>query len=257
MQRLTISVVIPAFNEEQTIQRVLRDVFSLDRIPDRVVVVDNASDDQTAALAKEAGAIVVAESQRGYGAACLKGLEYLNQTGQMSAESVVVFLDADYSDFPEDMLSLVQPIIDGRAEFVVGSRLQDHEARKAVPPVSRFGNSFACWWIRLLYGVRYTDMGPFRAITWGALQKLEMKDRTWGWTLEMQLKACEYRLRALEIPVRYRARGGGKSKISQSFSGAIRASIKILWVLGKHVLERATSLPKALLRTRLLRFNSQ
>ncbi len=147
-----------------------------------------------------------------------------------------MFIDADYSDYPEEMGKILAPIINGTAEFVIGSRLSDPISAKAVPIVARCGNTFATYVIKQLYGMEFSDMGPFRAISWNALQQLQMQDRTWGWTLEMQIKAARMKLPSAEVSVRYRSRHSGKSKISQSFIGALRAGTKILFVLAKYSL---------------------
>jgi len=236
-----IFVIIPAYNEEESVGRVLEALQALPLQFGAIVVADNGSTDRTAVVANEHGALVLSEPQRGYGAACLRGISYLTAESRLQAasEDMIVFLDADYSDFPEDLPAILQPILSGEVDFVVGSRLITMEARAAVPIVARWGNAFATWIMRLLYKGSFTDLGPFRAITVGALQRLEMQDRTWGWTLEMQLKACERRVRYTEVAVRYRKRKEGKSKISGSVSGVLRASAKILWVLGKFTLTSA------------------
>jgi len=228
-----IHFVMPAFNEEQGILQVLRDLNSLDLEIYNIIVVDNASTDATAANAKSEGGLVLYEAKRGYGSACLKGLQYLreNLTEEQKQKSIVVFLDADYSDYPEDVFSLIDPIKNGTHDFVLGSRLRTESSTQAVPTVARFGNIFASKVMHFLYGVTYTDMGPFRAAHWPALEHLQMQDKTWGWTLEMQMKAAQAGLRIKEVGVRYRERAYGKSKISQSLVGATRAATKILWVM--------------------------
>ena len=233
-----IFLVIPAYNEEECLPLVLQAIDDLDIPLEEVVLVDNASTDTTPQIAREYGATVVSELQRGYGAACLRGLEYIRANKTPEPNDIVVFLDADYSDYPEDINRLLDKLYSQEAEFVVGSRLSDTTSRGAVPPVARFGNTFAMTILYLMYRKRYTDMGPFRAIRWSALESLEMCDRTWGWTLEMQLKAAKLGVASTEVPVRYRSRYSGKSKISQSIPGALRAGTKILWVLGRHVLWR-------------------
>jgi glycosyltransferase involved in cell wall biosynthesis len=236
MIRQKIYVIIPAFNEESCLPLVLAALPQSGYSFERVIVADNASDDSTAELAVSAGATVVYEENRGYGSACLKGIEYLRENEAISDTDIVVFIDGDFSDYPEDMPTILEPLIKGGADFVVGSRLALVEHRNAVPPVARIGNAFAMLVLRLRHGVRFSDMGPFRAITWEALEWIGMRDKTWGWTLEMQWKAARDGLRCLEVPVRYRERHSGKSKISQSFSGAIKAGSKILWVLGLFLL---------------------
>lgn len=224
-----IGVVIPARNEEGAIGLVLAD---LPDWVDTVVVADNGSNDRTAAVARAAGAIVVHEPQPGYGAACLAGIAALPRV------DIVVFADGDRSDYVEDMAAIVDPILidpklAGAADLVIGSRaLGGREAGSmTVPQV--FGNWLATRLIRLIWGVRYTDLGPFRAISRPALDRLGMADRTFGWTVEMQLKAIEKGLRVLEVPVRYRARIG-VSKISGTVKGTILAGTKILSLIGRH-----------------------
>jgi glycosyltransferase involved in cell wall biosynthesis len=224
-----IGVVIPARNEEGPIGLVLAD---LPDWVDAVVVADNGSNDRTAAVARAAGAIVVYEPQPGYGAACLAGIAALPRV------DIVVFADGDRSDYVEDMAAIVDPILidpklAGAADLVIGSRaLGGREAGSmTVPQV--FGNWLATRLIRLIWGVRYTDLGPFRAISRPALDRLGMADRTFGWTVEMQLKAIEKGLRVLEVPVRYRARIG-VSKISGTVKGTILAGTKILSLIGRH-----------------------
>lgn len=233
-----VHVVIPAFNEAESIALVLRGLKSQPQEIERIIVVDNASTDSTAIIARQLGALVVEEKQRGYGAACLRGLSELSSRliPHPRCLDIVVFIDADYSDYPEELGRIIAPIVNAEAEFVVGSRLQDPVSAKAVPVIARFGNTFATWVIRKLYGMKFSDMGPFRAISWEALEALGMKDRTWGWTLEMQIKAARMKLPSSEVSVRYRSRHSGKSKISQSFIGALRAGSKILWVLAKYSL---------------------
>jgi len=232
-----VTVVIPAFNEEQSLPFVLRDLPSLGR----VLVVNNGSTDRTEEVAILHGAEVVRESKRGYGAACLRGLAAIEESIQRGASPpvVVVFLDADYSDHPELLPDLVLPIFDNRADFVLGSRLLGEREPGAMPPQSVYGNRLACFLMRCLWGVRYTDLGPFRAISYGALQQLAMEDCNFGWTIEMQIKAAQAGLRFLEIPVPYRRRIG-TSKISGTLSGTIRAGYKILFTIAKYAWKTGT-----------------
>ena len=191
-----------------------------------VIVVDNGSTDQTTEVAQNHGATVLQEPQKGYGYACLKGLEYL----EGNPPEVVVFLDGDYSDYPEDLPSLVAPIASGEAHFVVGARRASHRATGSLTPQQIFGNALACWLMKHLYGGRFTDLGPFRAIRWDSLQFLKMEDKTYGWTVEMQLKILRYKIPYQEVPVRYRQRIG-VSKVSGTLKGSIFAGVKILgWV---------------------------
>lgn len=223
---LRVAVVIPALNEERAIGRVIAD------IPEwvsRVVVADNGSTDRTAEVSREAGAVVVAEPQRGYGAACLAAL---TQTGDAE---VIVFLDGDYSDFPGEMDRLVDPIAGGTADMVIGSRVRGELEAGALTPQQRFGNWLATRLILLIWGVRYTDLGPFRAIRSSSLRQLAMADRTYGWTVEMQIKAAILKLRATEVPVSYRRRIG-VSKISGTIKGTVMAGWIILSMIARFAL---------------------
>lgn len=222
-----IAVVIPALNEEQAIGRV---VAAIPAWVDDIVVADNGSTDLTAQVARAGGARVVREPCRGYGAACLAGLAALRDP------DVVVFLDGDFSDLPEEMPVLVDPILAGRADMVIGSRVLGRREVGALTPQARFGNWLSCHLIRLFWKTRYTDLGPFRAIRWQELQKLHMRDRNYGWTVEMQIKAARQGLRVLEVPVSYRNRIG-RSKVSRTIKGSICAGAKILWMIFHALLE--------------------
>ncbi len=222
---LVVDVVIPARNEERSLPLVLA---AVPRPPvRRVVVCDNASRDDTAGAARAGGAEVVHESRTGYGSACLRALAHLRAH---DPPDVVVFLDADFSDHPQELPALLAPIRAGSAELVIGSRILGRRERRALLPQARAGNLVACWLIRLLYGHRYTDLGPFRAIAWLALERLEMRDPAFGWTAEMQVKALRQGLRVAEVPVSYRRRVG-VSKITGTFSGTMRAGANILWTV--------------------------
>lgn len=230
-----VDVIIPALNEEQSLPRVLKDLPSVRN----VFVVDNGSTDSTAEVARSMQAKVVKQPQRGYGAACLKGLETIEQQIQ-SGETpprIVVFLDADYSDHPDQLPMLVQPILDGEVDFVLGSRLLGKREPGAMPLQSVFGNKLACFLMRLFFRARYTDLGPFRAIRYRSLQKLNMEDENFGWTIEMQIKAVRSKLRIREIPVSYRRRIG-ESKISGTISGTFKAGTKILYTIARYGLQR-------------------
>lgn len=226
-----VDVIIPVHNEEQSLPLVLRDLPAVGR----VIVVDNASTDRSSELAWSHGAVVVREPKRGYGAACLAGLAHINSEHHTCGRSpeIVVFLDGDYSDYPEELCDLVQPILEGHADFVLGSRLSGVRESGAMPPQSVYGNKLACFLMRWIWGVRYTDLGPFRAIRWDSLQSLGMQDQTFGWTVEMQIKARQHQLRMLEVPVRYRRRIG-TSKISGTIQGTIRAGYKILYTIARY-----------------------
>ena len=222
-----ISVIIPAFNEEDSIGLVL------DALPQNliheVIVVDNNSTDNTARSASEKGARVVAEQRRGYGSACLKGISVLDNP------DIVVFLDGDFSDYPEELVKLVAPIESGEMDFVLGSRMILPESRSALLPQSRYGNQLAVFLMRLFFRHQYTDLGPFRAIRYESLQAIAMQDTNFGWTVEMQIKEVKKGLRILEIPVTYRERVG-VSKITGTFSGTIKAGTKIIYTIFKYLL---------------------
>ncbi|HYN22736.1 MAG TPA: glycosyltransferase family 2 protein [Thermoanaerobaculia bacterium] len=228
MSKGAIDVVIPAFNEERSLPLVLRD---LPRpLVRRIVVADNASSDGTERAARDGGAEVVYAPRKGYGSACLAALEHLRRTGP---PEVVVFVDADWSDHPEELPRLIAPILAGEADLVIGSRVLGKREPGAMLPQARAGNLIACAMIRLLYGHRFTDLGPFRAIRWESLERLEMADPDFGWTAEMQVKALRHGLRCVEVPVSYRRRIG-VSKITGTVSGTIRAGYKILWTVLRH-----------------------
>jgi glycosyltransferase involved in cell wall biosynthesis len=235
ISRVRVGVVIPALDEEAALPLVLAEIPR--DLVDLVVVVDNGSRDRTAEVARAHGAFVVSEPRRGYGNACLAGLEVLLSSGTqvfapLGSRDVVVFLDADHSDHADEMPLLVEPIVAGSAHLVIGVRRADVQSRRALTPQQRFGNALACFLMRVLFGARFTDLGPFRAIRVDALRHLRMRDRDYGWTVEMQLKSRVARLDTLEIPVHYRARIG-TSKISGTLAGTVRAGWKILgWILG-------------------------
>lgn len=221
----TVDVVIPAYNEEASLPLVLA---AIPRPPvTRIVVVDNNSTDGTAKVAAAGGANVVEETRPGYGSACLAGLAYLR--GHDPAD-VVVFLDADFSDHPEELPSLIAPILENGFELVIGSRVLGDREPGALLPQARAGNLIACTMIRALYDHRFTDLGPFRAVRWSALESLEMSDPDFGWTAEMQVKALRQGLRVTEVPVSYRRRVG-VSKITGTLRGTILAGYKILWTV--------------------------
>jgi glycosyltransferase involved in cell wall biosynthesis len=225
---VTVDVVIPALNEAESIGLVLA---SLSRPPiRRAVVCDNGSSDRTAEIAEDHGAMVVREPRRGYGSACLRALRALN----VDPPDVVLFMDADRSDDPDDTSAVLEPILAGRADLVIGSRVLGTREPGALTPQSRIGNWIATRLIGWLYGVRYTDLGPFRAIRYASLASLHMRDPDFGWTVEMQVKAARAGLRSEEVPVRYRRRIG-RSKISGTLSGATAAGIKILGTIGSDV----------------------
>lgn len=237
--RADVAVVIPAWNEEGSIGRVIADLPP--RWYRRVVVADNNSTDRTADIARQAGAVVVPAPRQGYGSACLAALAYLNALPAGEQPRVVAFIDADYSDHPEQLPDLVCPILRNQADFVLGSRMLLPQPKGALLPQAVFGNWLACTLMRLLFRRRYTDLGPFRAISWDALRRLRMCDTNFGWTVEMQIKAAKQRLWTLEVPVRYRPRIG-QSKITGTLSGSLRAGYKILWTVLRHALFDAQDL---------------
>ncbi len=218
-----IVVIIPAFNEENSVGQVVRDIPA--DIVDEVVVVNNNSNDQTAVEATRAGATVVDEPVPGYGRACLRGMAYVQQREQKP--DIIVFLDADYSDYPAEMTGLIAPILADKADMVIGSRALGNRQRGSMTPQQVFGNWLATSLMRWLYGVNYTDLGPFRAIRYNQLLALDMQDKTYGWTVEMQIKAAKQGLRVLDVPVNYRRRIG-HSKISGTVKGTVLAGYMIL-----------------------------
>jgi glycosyltransferase involved in cell wall biosynthesis len=232
----SVLVVIPAFNEARAIGSVIRDIPSA--LVDEVVVVNNASTDETEDNARAAGATVIDEPRQGYGFACLRGIAY----AKAKQPDVLVFLDGDYSDHPDEMPRLVRPIQDDRADFVVGSRIRGNAEPGAMLPQAQVGNRLACALMRWIWGARYTDLGPFRAIRFRDLLALDMQDTTFGWTIEMQIKAVEAGLRVKEVPVSYRRRVG-VSKITGTIRGTVQASAKILWTIGRMAWTTAARAP--------------
>lgn len=227
------AVIIPAFNEEQSIGRVIRDI-SKD-VVQWVIVADNGSTDNTADVARTYGAKVVSEPKRGYGSACLAGIASLPKEAE-----VVVFVDGDYSDYPGEMGELLTAIQEKKADMVIGSRVLGRCERGSLKPQQRLGNWLSTRLIRWMYGFAYTDLGPFRAIRTEALKRLDMQDSNYGWTVEMQVKALQYGLRVMEVPVSYRKRVG-KSKVSGTISGSVGAGAKILWTITRLAMENRRS----------------
>ncbi|GAA3927063.1 glycosyltransferase family 2 protein [Hymenobacter algoricola] len=227
-----IDVIIPAYNEEQSIGRVLAEIPA--GLVREVLVVDNNSRDQTGAVARAAGATVLREDRPGYGYACLAGMAHCFARPAAEQPAIIVFLDGDYSDYPEEMPALLAPILRGEADLVIGSRALGERESGAMLPQQIFGNWLATSLMRLFYGARFTDLGPFRAIRTEALQQIGMQDQTYGWTVEMQLKAAKLRLRSQEVPVRYRRRIG-VSKVSGTVKGTLGAGYKILWTIFKYL----------------------
>ena len=223
---MTVTVIIPVLDEEQGIARVLDTLHRGD--VKEILVVDNGSTDGTAAAARARGARVVSEPRRGYGRACLAGIA----RAESDPPDVVVFLDGDFSDDPSELPVLLAPIARGEADLVIGSRVRGERERGALLPQARVGNWIATTLIRWRYRHRFTDLGPFRAIRWTSLATLGMRDETFGWTVEMQIKALRRGLRVVEVPVRYRPRLG-RSKISGTLWGSVRAGSKILWTIAR------------------------
>jgi len=225
-----IRVIIPAFNEQNAVGLVV------DEIPkdwvSEIIVVDNGSSDDTFAQAERSGATALRENRRGYGQACLRGMEHIaNSTTQ---PDIVVFLDGDHSDYPAQLPELVQPILSGEVDLVIGSRALGQKERGSMTPQQVFGNWLATTLIRWFYGVSYTDLGPFRAVRYSSLMAIGMTDTNYGWTVEMQLKAAKLKLRTLDVPVNYRQRIG-VSKVSGTVKGTIMAGYKIIFTIFRHL----------------------
>ncbi|MFQ5707186.1 MAG: glycosyltransferase family 2 protein [bacterium] len=225
---MKVIVIIPAFNEEESIELVLKDIPR--ELASEIIVVDNNSSDHTSVRAKRGGATVLSEPKRGYGRACLKAIDYAARLNP----GVVVFLDADYSDYPDEMCKLLKKIEEG-FDLVIGSRLRGNAEPGALLPQARFGNQLSVFLIKHLFGYQYTDLGPFRAIRWNELLKLNMSDKNFGWTVEMQIKAAKMKMNVTEVPVSYRKRIG-VSKVSGTLSGTIKAGSKILYTIFKHAI---------------------
>lgn len=223
-----IDVIIPAYNEEKSIPKVIAEIPKFVRY---IVVANNNSTDQTQLVAETAGAKVVFEPQKGYGKACLTAMDWIKK--QEIQPDIVVFLDGDYSDYPEEMKDLVQPILDGKADMVIGSRAlgQRESGSMTLPQV--FGNWLATTMMKYMQGAKFSDLGPFRAIVWRKLLDLNMVDQNFGWTIEMQIKAHKAGLRYTEVPVNYRKRIG-VSKVSGTVKGVIRAGYKIIFTIFKY-----------------------
>ena len=220
-----IKVIIPAFNEQDSIANVIQDIPSL---VEEVIVVSNNSTDLTEVNAKQAGATVLTENKKGYGYACLKGMDYISK--QQSKPDIIVFLDGDYSDYPEELTKIIAPIIEDNIDLVIGSRVKELREDGAMTPQQIFGNWLATKLMSLFFKAKFTDLGPFRAIKYDKLLALNMVDKTYGWTVEMQLKALKQKLSYTEVPVNYRNRIG-VSKVSGTIKGSIFAGIKILsWI---------------------------
>ena len=221
----SIKVIIPAYNEEDSIAKVIKEIPS---IVDEVIVVSNNSKDNTEKNALAAGATVLKEHRKGYGYACLKGLEYIANGKELP--EIIVFLDGDYSDYPEELIKVIDPIINNGVDMVIGARVKELRESGSMTPQQVFGNWLATRLMALFFGAKFTDLGPFRAIKYSKLIELEMVDKTYGWTVEMQLKAIKRKLSYMEVPVRYKKRIG-VSKVSGTVKGTLFAGVKILnWI---------------------------
>ena len=225
-----VDVIIPVYNEEGSIGLVIGDIPK--EIVNEVVVVNNLSTDNSVEVAKQAGATVVDQEKRGYGNACLKGIEYVD--AKAVKPYILVFLDGDYSDHPEELPALLKPIIEDDYDLVIGSRTTGSQEKGAMLPQAVFGNFLATSLIRLFYGFTFTDLGPFRVIKYESLKSLEMQDTTFGWTVEMQVKALKKGLKCTEVPVSYRKRIG-VSKITGTLTGTVKAGYKIIWTIFKYL----------------------
>ena len=223
-----IKVIIPAYNEEKSIIKVIQDIPS---IVNEIIIVDNNSSDQTAKNAQEAGAKVLTEIKKGYGNACLKGISYVKS--QTHKTDIIVFLDGDFSDYPEELTKLIAPIINDNIDFVIGARVSEFREKGSMTRPQIFGNWLATTLMSLLFNSKFTDLGPFRAIKCHKLLALKMEDKTYGWTVEMQLKALKNNYSYIEIPVKYRNRIG-VSKVSGTIKGAIFAGVNILYWIFKY-----------------------
>ena len=224
---MNIAVIIPAYNEEKSIGKVVnaipKDIVQI------IIVVNNNSTDDTVNVAISAGAIVLTENRKGYGWACLAGMDYLKN----QSPEIIVFLDGDFSDYPEEIAQLIQPILEQNMDMVIGSRVLGKREKGSLLPQQRFGNWLATKLIRLFYGAKFTDLGPFRAIRYDKLIALNMADKTYGWTIEMQIKAAKKKYHFCEVPVRYRKRIG-VSKVSGTIKGTLLAGIKIIFAVFKY-----------------------
>jgi len=227
-----IFVLIPAFNEEQSIGKVIADI--PDGLVSETIVVSNNSTDDTEKVARDAGATVLTESKQGYGHACLKGMEYVRQMNGEAGRGIVVFMDGDYSDYPEEIEKLIRPIVEEEYDMVIGSRALGKKEKGALAPQQVFGNWLATKLLRVLYGGRFTDLGPFRAIRFNRLLELDMQDKTYGWTVEMQVKAVKQRLKYCEVPVNYKKRIG-VSKVSGTIKGSVMAGYKIIATIFRYL----------------------
>jgi glycosyltransferase involved in cell wall biosynthesis len=232
MKNPSIRVIIPAFNEEASIGLVLKDIPDL---VNEVIVVSNNSTDQTEIVAQKGGATVLKEPRKGYGYACLKGMDYIKNNNL--ATDIIVFLDGDYSDYPEEMTKIVDPILKKDKDFVIGARVDHLREKGAMTFPQIFGNWLATSLMKVMYAANFTDLGPFRAIKYEKLLALKMEDKTYGWTVEMQLKALKHKLKYTEVEVNYRNRIG-TSKVSGTLKGAVMAGVKIIGWIFKYAVKK-------------------
>lgn len=220
-----ITVIIPAYNEEKSIGKVIQEI---PKIVSEIIVINNNSTDATAKVAFENGATVLAENRKGYGYACLKGMEYIAQL--KTKPDIVVFLDGDYSDYPQELTQIITPILEENIDFVVGARVPEFRENGSMTPQQVFGNWLATTLMKSFFGATFTDLGPFRAIKYQKLVALQMEDKTYGWTVEMQLKVLKQKMTYVEIPVHYKNRIG-VSKVSGTLKGTVMAGVKIIgWI---------------------------
>ncbi len=220
-----IKVIIPAYNEEKAIANVIKEI---PKTVSEIIVISNNSTDNTIKAAAEAGATVLSENKKGYGYACLKGMEYISN--QEIKPDIIVFLDGDYSDYPEELTQIIAPILHDNIDFVIGARVASLREKHSMTPQQIFGNGLATFLMKLLFKAKFTDLGPFRAIKYEKLLALNMQDKTYGWTVEMQLKVLKQKMSYVEIPVRYKNRIG-VSKVSGTVKGSVMAGIKIIgWI---------------------------
>jgi len=226
-----IKVIIPAYNEQDSIANVITEIPS---VVSEIIVINNNSTDNTVVIAQKAGATVLTETQKGYGYACLKGMKYI--ASQNEKPDIIVFLDGDYSDYPEELTKIIAPILTDNVDLVIGARVPELREKDSVTPQQIFGNWLACFLMKLFFKATFTDLGPFRAIKYDKLLTLNMTDKTYGWTVEMQLKALKQQFSYVEVPVRYKKRIG-VSKVSGTIKGAIFAGVKILTWIFKYSLK--------------------
>ncbi len=228
---MNIFVIIPAINEEKSIGKVIKDI--PEDIVREIIVIDNGSDDNTVLVSRNTGATVLTETTRGYGAACLKGLEYIYKQNSED-DDIIVFLDGDYSDYPGEITEVINPILKDNYDMVIGSRILGKRLgaveNGALLPQAVFGNLLSTKLIKLIWNYSFTDLGPFRAVKASSLKVMNLKDKNYGWTVEMQIKAAKLKMKCTEVPVSYRKRIG-ESKVTGTITGSIKAGVKILWVI--------------------------